>query len=505
MRLASIFSTFLLLTACSTSILNIRNIYKTDATSSLSENVIKLHLNNGGLIIMNKWEINEQLRQVSGKGNFFNAKRSKLTPQPQNYLVPFDDIVLIETNVYEGTNVISPALLTFSTIISAATLPCLFDPKACFGSCPTYYLHAGDSLLIKAEGFSSSITKSMEAEDVDYLASYEGGQEVRLELMNEALETHYIRRSDLVILEKRNGQQVYKDDHKFYYVSGIYKPKGGALPEVISQLADRDGTEYFLPADESNLVTREEVILDFEPQEGERTGVILTQRQSLMTTYLFYQSMAYMGSKAGEFIAAYERASPWARSIQKNMYEILGGVEVHVWINDKWEYVGLVEEQGPIVSDTHILPIRMKGSVSKVKLTMTKGLWRIDQVALGTIEGKGESIVIQPETLLVGGQPSTELLERLNAPDQLLVNNPGTSYTLVYELPEGTYDVFLKSQGYYTEWMRDEWLAEEDPAMVNLLVKKPEKWLELMAPKYKIQEAGMEKLFWSSKFSTQQP
>ncbi len=505
MRLVAYFFVVLLLPGCSPSILNIRNIYTTESVPPLSDNLIKVHLKNGGLIMMDHWEIDENLKQVSGKGFFFSAKRTQLTRQPQFYSVSFDDIVLVETNAMEGMNVISLGLMTFSTAVSVVTLPCLFDPKACFGSCPTYYLHSDDSLIIQAEGFSSSITRSMEEEDVDFLAAYKGGQEVRIELMNEALETHYIRRSELMILEKQHGSQMYHDGQEFHSVSALHTPTGCSEPNQETCFSATDGKEYFKPADAVDLVSKEQVILDFDPQDGERTGVILTQRQSLMTTYLFYQSMAYMGSKAGEFIAAYERASPWVKNLQRDMYEILGGVDVHVLINGQWKYIGSVEEQGPIITDTHILPILLKGEVSKVKLTMTKGLWRIDQVAIGTIEEQLEPKVIPPAQLLVAGQPSAELLQRLNDPEQMLVNNPGTSYTLVYPLPEGDYDVFLKSEGYYTEWMRGEWLAEENPEMVNLMVKNPEKWLELMAPRYKAQEAGMEALFWSSKFSARQP
>jgi hypothetical protein len=211
--------------------------------------------------------------------------------------------------------------------------------------------------------------------------------------------------------------------------------------------------------------------------------------------------MAYMGSKAGEILAAYERALPLIRNAQKSIYDILGGVEVSVLINGRWRKVGTIEEQGPIASDTHILPVGYNHDFNKVKLTMTKGLWRIDQVSLCNILGEKEPFVIQPAKLLNKGIEDYGLLKTLIDPESMLVINPGTSYTLVFEIPEiENLSVFLKSQGYYTEWMRDEWLEEENPEMIQLIIKKPYEWLKLMSPKYKLIESEMESLFWSSKF-----
>jgi hypothetical protein len=221
-----------------------------------------------------------------------------------------------------------------------------------------------------------------------------------------------------------------------------------------------------------------------------------------MTTYLFYQSIAYMGSRAGEFLAAYERASPLARKAQKSMYELLGGVEVSVLIDGDWKEIGTIEEQGPIVNDTHVLAVKDKGKFTKVKLSMTKGLWRIDQVAVCTLVGTAEPVRIQPDKLLNKGLSDQELLRTLNDPEVFLVNNPGTSYTLTYTLPEMENPaVFLRTQGYYTEWMRSEWLDEESPEMVQLIIHKPGEWLRQMAPRYKRVESEMEAYFWESKFS----
>ncbi len=46
---------------------------------------------------------------------------------------------------------------------------CLANPKACFGSCPTFYAWNGKDMKLMAEGFSSSILRSYEKSDIDML------------------------------------------------------------------------------------------------------------------------------------------------------------------------------------------------------------------------------------------------------------------------------------------------------------------------------------------------
>ena len=60
---------------------------------------------------------------------------------------------------------------------------------------------------------------------------------------------------------------------------------------------------------------------------------------------------------------------------------------------------------------------------------------------------------------------------------------------------------FLESRGYYIEWMRDEWLAEEDPVRAALMTADPEGALRLLAPEFKKTEGDMEDVFWRSRYA----
>ena len=78
----------------------------------------------------------------------------------------------------------------------------------------------------------------------------------------------------------------------------------------------------------------------------------------------------------------------------------------------------------------------------------------------------------------------------------------GDELRMTFEMPTDApqYELFLESQGYYYEWNRSEWIAEEDPLMVATMLFWPGAALRKLAPAYKAIEADMEESFWSSRF-----
>ena len=72
----------------------------------------------------------------------------------------------------------------------------------------------------------------------------------------------------------------------------------------------------------------------------------------------------------------------------------------------------------------------------------------------------------------------------------------------MFELPDDGRDraLFLESTGHYYEWMRPEWLREENPAMLALLATRPQEALRRMAPAYSRLEPQLEAMFWASRF-----
>ena len=113
-----------------------------------------------------------------------------------------------------------------------------------------------------------------------------------------------------------------------------------------------------------------------------------------------------------------------------------------------------------------------------------------------------DPVRVKPSFVLRDGAADRDALDRLRSRERQLTTLPGDEYTLVYRLPDAVadYEIFLESRGYYLEWMRAEWIAEEDVLRAAQLFLDPVSALRVMAPEYKRVEADMERTFWSSKY-----
>src|SRR4029078_7868450 len=84
--------------------------------------------------------------------------------------------------------------------------------KAIFGSCPTVYADTGTGAELQAEGFSYAIAPLLENRDVDPLhVRVDADDKIRLELRNEALETHFINHIELLAVRHAKDAVVIPD------------------------------------------------------------------------------------------------------------------------------------------------------------------------------------------------------------------------------------------------------------------------------------------------------
>jgi hypothetical protein len=137
-----------------------------------------------------------------------------------------------------------------------------------------------------------------------------------------------------------------------------------------------------------------------------------------------------------------------------------------------------------------------------VRLRLTKGLWRLDQVELVRLGGALTAQRIEPSAVTRKGATDPAALRALLDTAASLVTLPGDAYEISYLLPEQpqTYELFLESRGYYLEWMRSEWMTEQNPLLAARMVADPRGALRALAPAFKAQEPEMERLFWSSRY-----
>jgi hypothetical protein len=465
---------------------------------------LKVHLRSGQLLVLAAWSDLPGDSGLRGTGHRFDAARRSLGRFDGR--VARDSIALLEVTHTSTARPVGSAILGYYTVaMGIITTACMADPKACFGSCPTFYVADDDDRPV-AEGFSGSVARSLEATDVDALPETAGGGRFAITMRNEALETHVVRSVRLYALPAPASGFVAADrSGRFYVLRDVVPPSCRAADgsDCTAPVASRDGVEWSTRADSADLGRPDSLELTFA-QLPERAMLVTTSRQTFVSTYVFYQALAWAGSRAGELLAAVERDGIAAFPAAWEMMQRLSRIDVMVRTRDgAWRAAGTTGEPGPIAADRAVLTLPDDVAVPLVvRLRFARGALRFDELAVAAGEPAEEVRRLDPVRVERDGSPDGAALERLRDPERYLVTNPGDRYRIVFELPQraGRWALFLESTGHYYEWMRPEWLREENPAMLALLATRPDDVLRRIAPGYARLEPELERMFWASRF-----
>lgn len=467
---------------------------------------LKVHLKNGDLLILTDWNAAAAESHVLGFGHRYNPNREPIDSGSFNLSI--DSVALFETNVARTSPVVG-ALSIMVGVTVALTIVCIASPKTCFGSCPTFYVSDGTYDLLQAEGFSSCVAPSLERRDIDALyRARPSSRELRVTMKNEALETHVIRYADILAATRPpGGRVVATSDGMFYEAHALMAPSVAMADEgdCLRLVSEFDGVERFSLADSTNLAVRETIELEFDSLPSGPKGLVLASRQSLLTTFLFYQTLSYLGSQAGYWMAEFERHPEWKSALSSGVGEQLGWIEVQLPDSlGNWQSAGYTRETGPLATDVRMVVLPpLNADTARIRLRLTKGHWRIDYVALALLGEEVLPVRLHPITVLREGMTDEEATASLNDTLAALVTMPGDEYTLVYELPEvyENQELFLAAKGYYLEWMRQEWLAEENPDKAMMIFVDPQRAMRELAPEFKKVEREIEARFWGSRYA----
>jgi hypothetical protein len=303
---------------------------------------------------------------------------------------------------------------------------------------------------------------------------------LHLEIRNEALETHYINHLQLLEVRHHAGEDVLPD------------PSGGALvvgartaPSHASSRAGTDVTRILSRSDGDAFRSDRHTLAaaqagDLEdwvdltfpaPARGGEKILVLRARSSLLNTVLFYDVMlADAGPLAldwlGHDLNRISDAVEMGRFCQKYM-----GLKVAVWTGDSFREVARVPDPGPISwHDVAVrLPVTPGESELRLRLTFLADGWRIDSAMLAESAPSGTARLL-PVVEVTGptGLPEPAAKQSLLLPDHdYLQTSPGQRFFVRFDpepLGPGERRTFLlSSQGYYTEWIRGDWLRSSRP------------------------------------------
>jgi hypothetical protein len=120
-------------------------------------------------------------------------------------------------------------------------------------------------------------------------------------MKNEALETHVVRRVRLLAAKRPEGGRVIatvagdlREATDVRAVEACWADEGDCFAKVRAF----DSDERFSSTDGNDLARREVVELQLPAADGPR-GLVIAFRQTLTSTYLFYQSLAWLAGSIG--------------------------------------------------------------------------------------------------------------------------------------------------------------------------------------------------------------
>lgn len=368
-----------------------------------------------------------------------------------------------------------------------------------FGSCPTIYSYDESGEVLEAEAFSYSVAPLLEGRDVDRIGvDADSNGVVRLELRNEALETHYINHLELLEVRHEADRAAYPNEEGQILVVADMTEVVSAMDrdgsDRLSELSARDGTAFFSSDARIRAVTaedfRDHIELAFPRPGSPSAALVLRLRNSLLNTILFYDLMlASQGAGALDWLGA-DMANIGEAVELGRWYQDTMGLEISVRGPGGWERITRLGDSGPIAWEEVAIRLPVpEGDELRVRLSFLADEWRIDFAGLAEEVELAEPTVaafvrVAPE----GGAHDPKLAADMALPDEdYLVTAPSAALSLESE-PLGAYSddertFFLSSQGYYTEWIRPDWIRSSDrlekfQPSAETVVRLMERWLE---------------------------
>ncbi len=432
---------------------------------------VKAHLIDGSTVVFPAG-VHVEAGTVAGEGTRYGLTLRDSTAVTG---VPLDSVVGMESfvdHVDMAPTVMVSALATGLSAIAVGALA-----VAIFGSCPTYYTDSAGTYRLEGEGFSYSIAPLFEARDVDRLRIRAAPDGVlRIEVRNEALETHYLNHLELLEVRHAAGETAVGDElNRLLIVSDI------TTPTRVVDRAGRDVRRSVVAADsqayrsDPRLVARAgpgdlEDWIDLTipaPPGADSVAIVLRLRNSLLNTILLYDIMlGDPGARSLDWVGRdLQQVGPAVQLAQ--WYQKRMGLDVAVAGGSEGRYraVAHVKDTGPIAwkDVAVVVPVLERGTV-RVRLRFPVDNWRIDRIA---VAGRFRRTfpLVHPLAAIrdAAGQTDTTALASLGAADaRYLETSPGQRFSAEFRsAPAAATEqqtFFLASQGYYTEWIRRSWL-----------------------------------------------
>jgi hypothetical protein len=447
---------------------------------------IKAHLVNGHVVVFQNGAVYDGVSRIlSGVGTMYDLHLATSSVAR----VPIDSVAAMETfdkDVQELPSVIATVGATaFGVFVASAAA------VAIFGSCPTIYTSDGK---LQSETFSNSVSRLMEVRDVDRLSAQpDRSGLLRLEIRNEALETHYLNHLQLLSVTHE------PDEYAVPQRNGNALLLGGLRTTTATDRAGNDVTNILRDEDDLHYRTDKHVLaavsesdmrdyldLTIPSPKGDTASLFIRGRSSLLTTVLLYDFLLSQGPETADYVGVNLESIGEAMALGALFRKHLG-IRVYVFDDGDWRYVDRIGTSGPVAWEEMGVRIPVPDSESlRIRLEFLADSWRFDQIQ---VADRVHEVTVLPipidEIIDYSPAANSDVRNRIADPDgKYHITFPGQSYSVVFDTnptaaPGMTSTYFLAAQGYYTEWIRRDWFDRPHVAFDasdRTLMKVIEKW-----------------------------
>lgn len=432
---------------------------------------VRAHLSNGDVIVFPDGAA-VTTTEIVGTGFRYDATRKAVGSVST---LPIGSVIGLESYVRKVNE--GRTLLYSAVTLSASAIATAFMALVIFGSCPTIYADSAGKPTLQAEAFSYSIAPLLARRDVDRLNVFaDSSGVVRLDVRNEAAETHYIDQLELLEVRHdanelaspaaRGGLVALKN------LVAVPDVRDARSRNVARQLSAVDGSVFASePSLLRNAVAGTELPEDFlqfsvprASRGRDSLAILLTMRSSLMSTVVFYEHMlAKSGARSldwiGEDLSKITTVAQVARWYTGNF-----GLRVEVRDGDEWRQVLRLMDFGPVAWRTiaAIIP-PVRGDSVHVRLRFAPDEFHVERLAVTR-----DVRALEPRKLTVArvttgaGQPVKDAREFLaESDDRHFVTEPGHRFFAEYDAGRytGARTFMMAADGYYVEWLRPSWIA----------------------------------------------
>ena len=457
------------------------------AASGVIRAPVKAHLADGGTVVFRDGATIANGRLL-GRGQAYTLLDDvRWTPRDT---VSLTSVVGVET--FDGKALVAQSVTLSIAATAGAVLGTGLALIAIFGSCPTVYSDTGGGPVLQAEGFSYAIAPLLEHRDLDPLTVRTGADGIiRLELRNEALETHFVNHVELVAVRHAAPLAAVPDQSGRMVLVGERRAPASAHDragrDVRAALAAADGALFAsAPATvDSARVGDLDDWIDLETgalPPGDSLAVVLRLRNSLLNTVLLYDGILG-GIDAADWLATGLLGIGTAIDLSRwyvgtmGLHATVAGVPTVTQRDGRQVAHARLGDVGPIAfrEVAVVLPRASRDArTARVRLRFVADDWRIDRAEIAGVVTRPAVEVVRLSRVVVptpanGGPPladSAALTAMRDADDRYLETRPGQRMSLEFTSSrnaaasqDSTTTYLIAWQGWYREWLRGAWLA----------------------------------------------